>query len=638
MNYLKKYYSSLVSLFIFAVYLSTLAPSVVQIDSGELAAVQATLGIAHPTGYPLFTLAGFLFLQLPLPFTQIQQANLLAAIWCALGAFLFIKSVYLLFENLDFTFTKLQRIKNKKEKAQQNGAQRIDLSTEKILASICAGIFLAFSKTYWLQSTSVEVYSLQIFLFSLIIYAALRAFFSKTKKLYNWTLVALSFSLGFANHMTTLLVILLAAILFFLKEKFTFAALKKIFYSAAVSIPFLFLLYSYLPLRAAANPPINWGNPFNLENFVRHVSGRQYQVWLFSSLDSAKKQLEYFIINFPSEFAFIGLLIGLIGFFYSFKISKQIFLAMLITFLFSVLYSINYDIVDIDTYFLLSYFAFSFFIGFGSLRLLIYFQKYFIKKKIVSAVVLIVCLIPLWVNYSISDQSDVHTFEDYTLSILKHVEKDAIIFSYQWDYFISPSYYFQFVEKNRSDVAVIDKELLRRSWYFDQLKRNYPCVIKYLNEEIDSFLNALQPFERGQNYNATLLEKYYRTIMTKLISENINKRNYYIGLELFQNEMQRGEFSLPEGYQIVPHIFMFKVVKGNDYVPAPDPNFTIRFPQQRNKYIDFIETAAGTMLAYRAVYELQFSKPERAKVYIEKIRKDFPGYQIPFEILSALKM
>jgi hypothetical protein len=53
MGFLKKYYYILTGAFVFIVYLTTLAPSVVKIDSGELAAVQSTLGIAHPTGYPL---------------------------------------------------------------------------------------------------------------------------------------------------------------------------------------------------------------------------------------------------------------------------------------------------------------------------------------------------------------------------------------------------------------------------------------------------------------------------------------------------------------------------------------------------------------------------------------------------------
>ena len=50
----------------FIVYLQTMAPSVPNIDGGELATVCATLGIAHPTGYPLFTLIGYLFAHLPI--------------------------------------------------------------------------------------------------------------------------------------------------------------------------------------------------------------------------------------------------------------------------------------------------------------------------------------------------------------------------------------------------------------------------------------------------------------------------------------------------------------------------------------------------------------------------------------------
>ena len=67
MEFIKKYYYILTGFAVFIIYLFTLAPSVVQIDSGELATVQATLGIAHPTGYPLFTMIGYLFSLIPLP-------------------------------------------------------------------------------------------------------------------------------------------------------------------------------------------------------------------------------------------------------------------------------------------------------------------------------------------------------------------------------------------------------------------------------------------------------------------------------------------------------------------------------------------------------------------------------------------
>ena len=637
MAFIKKNATLLTSLFVFAVYLFTLAPSIVEIDSGELATVQIILGIAHPTGYPLFTLIGHLLLNLSLPFTKIYQANLLAAIWCAAGIFFFIKSAQIILQNSNQVKTSSGKTKSKKKPTNDLIVSESEKNFTIALSSILSGIVLAFSKTYWMQSTSVEVYSLQVFLLNLIVFAVLKAYFSDLASIKKWILVAIFLALGFSNHMTTLLIFPFIAILFFMKEKFNVGSIKIILKMLVVFIPILIALYAYLPLRAAANPLLNWGNPINFENLFRHVSGKQYQVWLFASFEAAEKQLAYFLNNFPGEFGYIGLIIGLVGLVYSFKVYRKIFFTLIVTFLFAVLYSINYEIVDIDSYFLTAYVMFSFFIAFGFYRIFFLLKQKLVKNYFAVSIVVILSLIPLVLNFEETNQRDVYTFEDYTKAILQSTESNSIIFSYQWDYFISASYYFQFVEHFRPDVTVIDKELMRRSWYYNQLKHNHPDVIKNLRGEISSFLTALQPFEQGRNFNPETIEKYYRTLMTKLVSENIEKRNYYIGLELFQNEMQRGEFSLPEGYQLVPHLILFKVAKGTEYVPAPDPNFTIRFPEHRNKYIDFIENAVGGMLTYRAAYELQFNKPERAKIYIDKVKRDFPNYQIPYNIESRIK-
>ncbi len=114
----KKYFHLVTALFVFIVYLFTLAPSVVQIDSGELAAVQATLGIAHPTGYPLFTMLGYLFSLIPLPFTKILQLNILAAIYCSAAVGVFTYTIKYCLDNLSSFKTKnaIKKELSKKEK------------------------------------------------------------------------------------------------------------------------------------------------------------------------------------------------------------------------------------------------------------------------------------------------------------------------------------------------------------------------------------------------------------------------------------------------------------------------------------------------------------------------------------------
>jgi len=630
----RKYYAGLISFFVFIVYVFTLAPGVVEIDSGELASVQSTLGIAHPTGYPLFTMIGHLLLKIPLPFSIIYRTNLFAALWCALGIWIIIKSITLFLNNMNFAGETKLKPKQKKNAIQIITAANENSKEHILLSAICAGLILAFSKTFWDQSNSVEVYSLQIFLIGLIIFVTLKTYFSAINKLTDWCLFGLVLALGFSNHMTTLLLLPLPAILFFQKEKFSLTAVKKIFFSLAVFIPVMMIIYSYLPIRASQNPVMNWGNPVNIDNFLRHVSGKQYHVWLFASMEAAKKHLGDYLAGFPSESGYIGMMAGFIGIFFSFKNNKKLFSALTLTFLFSVLYSINYDIADLASYFVTSYIIFSFFIAFGLIKLISFLRDKFKKEIPVTAVIIVFSFLPLALNYADADDSDIHIFDDYTRSILNKADKNSILFSYQWDYFTAATYYFQNVENYRKDVIVIDKELLRRSWYYNQLKRNHPDLFGNMETEVSNFLTAVRPFELDEQYDSGTIESCYRAVMTNLISTNIDKKSYYIGPELFQNEMQRGEFSLPQGYKLVPDLFLFKVSKGNEYVPAPDPDFNLRLPNKHNHYIDFIENAVGSMLTYRAYYELQFKKPERAKIYIDKIKKDFPDFQLPADLAN----
>ena len=96
---LQKYYPEITGILVFITYLFTISHSIGENDSGELAMVQATLSIPHPTGYPLFVLLGFLFNKIPLPFTTIYQLNLLCAIWCALTIIIVIRISSLLIDN-----------------------------------------------------------------------------------------------------------------------------------------------------------------------------------------------------------------------------------------------------------------------------------------------------------------------------------------------------------------------------------------------------------------------------------------------------------------------------------------------------------------------------------------------------------
>ena len=641
MKFLSKYYHILTSIIVFIIYLTTLAPSVVKIDSGELTTVQATLGIAHPTGYPLFTIVGYLFSQIPLPFTDVYKLNLLCAIWCACSIGVFVYTVKYTLDNLRYFVPQKNSKQTKKKKKQVvEHTTVISLSkNKKLITAVFSGLLLAFSKTFWAQSTSVEVYSLHLFLITHIIFFLIKAYTENSDKLLpkNWTLFVFFLALGFANHMTTILILPGAAYLFFIKFGFNKKSFSKILISLVIFISIIIIFYFYLPIRASQNPILNWGNPVDFERIMRHISGKQYQVWLFSSTEAAKKQFAYFISSLPTEFS-ISLLLSLVGLIYSFIYAKRFGIFVLITFITTVLYSINYDINDIDSYFLLAYISIAFFSVFGIIKFLSLLKLKKFSYSVSVGVIALFILLQTYSNYAKVDNSNNYTYEDYTKAILRSVTKNSVIFTYQWDYFVSPSYYFEYVENFKKDVVVIDKELMRRSWYYNQVNHLYPNVMKGIQTEIDMFLNALKPFENGGKFDPDLLESIYRRLMTNLVKTNVDKRNFYVAPELFEKEMQRGEFTLPEGYTLVPDLFLFKVVKGSDYVPASNPDFKIRFPALKDDYLNNIENLfICPMLIRRALYEMKYDKTERAKIYIEKVKKDFPDYRIPLELEQVIK-
>lgn len=643
MTFIKKYFFLLTSLFVFIIYIITSAPSVVQIDSGELAAVQATLGIAHPTGYPLFTMIGYLFSLIPLPMTKIFQLNILAAIYCSAAIGVFTYTIKFCLDNLS-SFKKKQPVRKESSKKEKKKSKDKNEKTEKpaeipenlkLLTAVLGGLILAFSRTFWFQSTSVEVYSLHLTLITLIILFLLKAYVSSLEndKLINWLVFSFFLALGFTNHLTTILILPGVAYLYFSRYGFNSKSFKRLAIMILFFIPILVLIYSYLPIRASQNPLLDWGNPVDWERIYRHVTGKQYQVWLFTSFDSAGKQLNHFFTILPEEF-YAELALAFIGLFVSFFKARKLFLFMLITFLFAVLYSINYDIHDIDSYFLLAFIMIAFFAAFGILKIL---EMKSLQKNYALILISFLIAIQFYFNFINVNQSGVYTFEDYTKATLNGVPKNSIVFSYQWDYFISASNYFQFVEDYRRDVTVIDKELLRRSWYYNQINTRDPNVLNGVRNEVNQFLVALQPFERGEKFDSNRLESLYRSIMTNLIATNIDKRDYFIGPELIDQEMKRGEFRIPEGCSLVPYLFFYKVSKTNDYVPAPDPDFTMRIASNSNIYIQNIENFVGKMLSERAFYEVKYGHTDRAKLYLKKILNDLPGFPLHPALQNLLK-
>ncbi|TAK65447.1 MAG: DUF2723 domain-containing protein, partial [Bacteroidetes bacterium] len=229
----------------FVIYWQTLCPTVNFIDSGELATVCYTMGVAHPTGYPLFTILGYVFSHIPMGLRVIYQLNLFAAVTCSVGLFFY-------FKFLSFFLNEFFQLHKSQLKVQEQS------SLLNFLPAFCGTLIVGFSETFWSQALSIEVYSLHIVFIAVLLFTFTKGVKSDRDVLERkngrgdsryWYLFAYVLGLSFTNHLSTIFLAPAFLIAYFVGSGFTKAAWKRI---AIMALPFTlgFSVYLYLPVRA----------------------------------------------------------------------------------------------------------------------------------------------------------------------------------------------------------------------------------------------------------------------------------------------------------------------------------------------------------------------------------------------------
>ncbi|MGA9405835.1 MAG: DUF2723 domain-containing protein [Bacteroidota bacterium] len=575
---------------VFIIYLQTIATTVGFIDSGELATVPYILGIAHPTGYPLWTLVTHIFSLLPIAKEEIVRLNIFSALVTSSAAAIFFYAMLLLLRS--------------GEKQQE--------PYQSIIPALFSALALAFSQTFWDQSTSIEVYAFHLFLLSSTLLFFLRAIFSFIEERvidrHKWLLFGFTLGLSFTNHLTTILLAPGFLFLYFSVFRLSKEGIREIVILAA---PFILGLsvYVYFPLRAVQQPILNWGYPATLERIFWHVSGKQFQVWMFSSSAAAAKQWNHFLNAAPVEFYYAPLLFSLLGAWRLLTRDRRIFIFIFLLLAGCIAYTVNYDIKDIDSYFLLAYVSLAMFAGFGALEVIMMVKKNW-GGITISVILCAVVIAELSANWSEADESKDFLVQDYTATLLANLKPNAVILSYQWDYFVSASYYFQYVKHIRTDVTVIDKELLRRSWYYLQMKKNHPAVYEKSKKEIDGFLEELYKFEHDLPYDPAVIEARYNRMIDSFIDYSIDSVAVYVTGEI--------EPHLGSHYLRVPEGLAFRLYKDSTYHSLDFPIIFYRPYDKNDLYSRQIHTMYTSMLVQRALYEESFGKTDLALRYAKK--------------------
>lgn len=507
-RYLKHIFGIAAGVICLVLYIVTLYPGVGFMDSGELAAAAYTFGVPHPTGYPLFLLIGFIVTHLPLPGSAVYRLNLLSAIEAAAAVVITYYSALIItkyvIHKLLSAPQKKQAAKKEKKPAQEESAAKPKRDAEEyntlayLLAS-AAAICTGLARTFWLDAVQVEVYALHSVFISLIVLYLLKIMVSLNepdKK--NWAVLFVLLGLSFSNHLTTMFILPGLLYVFYLQFKAAKVFAKKVIPLTLLVIPGL-LLYAVLVIASSAGPYLNWSDLSNVSNLFGHLRGADYSQLMFSSTSKFGKNAGDFFSNLPGELAIIPLVFSAAALLLLWKTFRNFVIFILISVVFNLLYAFNYNIVDINTYYLLVFFQLGVILPAGILHVLSFGNPAAMltgtdepKKSLLKAVIvsLILVVFSAAYNFKECDNSSNYANVDFTVNAINSVENNAVIISYDWAYLYSGSLYYQLAEKLRPDVKIFNIKFLAVDWYLKTISKFYPDLYEGIRPQAEEYLKV----------------------------------------------------------------------------------------------------------------------------------------------------
>jgi len=329
----------------FLLYLRTLAPGVIVGDAAEFQTVLPTLGIAHPTGYPLYTLLGWLVTRVPFG-EAAWRANLFSAVCGALA----VGVVYLIAKKLvqEPTLTPALSLSGRG-------------GLVAALAALTALTFAA-TPTWWAQCVMAEIYALSTLLLALAVYAALRWGENRALGLGPWALSFGFWVLGFglAHHRT--IVLLLPALLAYVLLTDWRIVLRPRRWLPALLLTILPLaLYAYFPLRW---PALHGGQPMTGEQFRFLVLAEGYAPALRLDAILAPDRWDIYLRLVVEQFG-PAVWLAIPGAIWLLARRPRAFLLTGLLYVATVLFGLAYFVPDVSVFFIPAHLVMALWIGCG---------------------------------------------------------------------------------------------------------------------------------------------------------------------------------------------------------------------------------------------------------------------------------
>lgn len=485
-----------------AVYLLTVAPGLTWKnggdDGGDLAIAAKLLGIAHPTGYPLY-----LLLAQPLIWfgiEPIRALNLLSGLYGALACGLLTLAVMRLLQfslanelvmpvpaasHADKSAPKIVRKKTEPYK------DWIDIFSWAGGAG--AGLLLAFAPLFWSQAVIAEVYSLEAALLALSLWAIVRWHTLKQQPeadpKHGLGVVLFTLGLAAAHHRTGFLT-LLAGVVFvasglggwsgtwgFIKSLRVADWLAGFALSIVGFVPYLYILF-----RGGQSPAANWLNPGwnNLSGFWDEFNATFYHnLLLVAPATQFVGRITAIARFLLTDFGVWGVILGLAGWWAAATLPrlKPFFWLALIGCLAHAVFASIYAADNSQVYLIPAYVIWAALVGIGLAYFLLQLWQVRLPNQLRIAItigsVTLLTGLQLALNYGAVDASQDQTAQEWVAQILANAPPDAVLLTNE-DKFTFGLWYEQYALNKRPDLTLVETRLLNFDWYRANLHQLYP--------------------------------------------------------------------------------------------------------------------------------------------------------------------
>lgn len=559
MKRLNSFLPYILPIFAFFLYLLTAPPFLLWLDASRFVAAIVTLGIANPPE-PLYIMLAKPFTFIPFG-SYIFRIQIFSALTAAITLFLLYKLILL-------------------------------QSNQKI--ALFGTVLMAFSYQFWSQAQNVETFILVTLIEVIILYLLIKAQSSKRQFFISLTLIALL--MGLSTGTNPVILSIVPTILWVMWTKRQFLTIGGFATWLVVGIIAVIAVHLYIPIRASANPFLNYWRAQTLEGVWGVSTGGGLNVYVpeigrvngFTGspevfFKSTWHYLEMWLIKFtPILVPFM-----VAGAIYLWQKNRFYFIFWGLIVLTNWLFSSLYFSGNQESWFLVSDVAWVVVAGVGLywsenglLSVILKRFKLPVKYANYAKFLIFLALVPLIIWLPFLNRRDWVLTEDYIKNLYRPMDDEQAIIFGSSDLYDSISFYVHDIPGTavykHNVIPITDNLLYILRWYRDNLKSTTDLKI---------------PDDAGLKYDSA---QEYSKYANEFFAQNLPKYKIFITIPALRNnflQAYRGQNLGPSlridetKFKLVPQGMLMQLVEKESTTSSNlgffDYQFTQDFPNRK---------------------------------------------------------